>query len=270
MNGISFFQHRTFLPQQEADVGVQFHNEVPREELWERIKSYESPKVIFWYIGSHGLKSEGVQYHRKDLSVCTQNGAECILFDLTAWGALTDKKCRLNGSNQNVDRINSFGIQQIKAISSNHFFAWMETHRDPYFSEVILNRSFVYEKSTHFRPNGIKLGELLENKLFQPLLEKDTAQCYSMLQYLEAIYLVEKLVVEGGSNIIFALPNDEWKYYFDTNRSFETDIKHHLQEIGVERPIRIEFCTFLYGDDLTKRPYLEGKKVIKSIQQPDL
>jgi hypothetical protein len=271
MSAVSFLEHRTFLASEEVEVRVVFRKGVSREELWERIDSYYNPKVIFWYIGPYGLKARGVEYYREDLKQCVANGGECVLYDLTAWAGLSNRNCSLSAVSQSVEKINSFAIENIRALASSEFFHWLSVQTDPHLTDPVLKRDFVWTNSKDFRPNKVATQEIFNQKIVDPLLEKDTAHCYSAFQYLEGLFLVEKLVKEGASNIVFALPNDEWKYYEDKLGSFEKDLAHRLGRLGIkDRMIRIEFCTFLYGDDLQKRPYLGEGKGLRLNQRSDL
>lgn len=88
--------------------------------------------------------------------------------------------------------------------------------------------------------------------------------------------LARKAFLSGDKevNICFVFPNDEWKYYYDGKNSINQDVKSWLElRLGkdvADKKIRVEFCTFNYGDSAKDRPYNAGKKVIKKIEKSDL
>lgn len=144
---------------------------------------------------------------------------------------------------------------------------------------MVLKRGFIYDKSKTFFKNGFKIQDAFNSKCpaLEPIHKLDCTHSYSALQYIEGLYLVEKLVQEAVNagtrevNLIFALPDDEWKYYFDNSNSFLQDVKNLLgSKLGdkiADKKINIEFCTFTYGD---KRPYNDGVQEIEKIELSDL
>jgi hypothetical protein len=94
---------------------------------------------------------------------------------------------------------------------------------------------------------------------------------YSALQYLEGCYLVDEVVRDALQNndlpeisIVFALPNDEWKYYQSDDNGFATDLTPILQQsFGSSldgKVIRVYFWTFRYNQG-RGRPYNSGSKI---------
>ena len=164
MTTISVSTQKSFQPLMELEfnITVSFQQLMTREGLWETVASYNNPKVIFWYIGAHGLKKEGVLYYKEDFSAIRslRNQSECILYDLTTWAALSNKRASLKKSNPNVDRINKWGVQtRVHALASSRFFQWLQMpqpsdiQRD--LIRILSDRDFIYEKSKGRKPSGI-------------------------------------------------------------------------------------------------------------------
>lgn len=265
-------------------VNLTFKKGMAPAAMLKDISLLEQPEVIFWYIGEYGLKTEGVNFYKKRLmqpmsKIAPQ--ANCRLYDLTAWKALRDRDVPLSAYNPNVDRINGFSMPNLSCMKSSEFFSWLnddqssETSKNRlgYLCNFVTNRDFIFKASKLKSDNKIQMAEL-----FPFGGENDTAKWYSALQYMEGLYLVEKIFSQACEkfrrtgddnapcNIVFALPNDEYKYYEDPNNNFVRDIKILLSNRGefIGREINIFFYCFKFNK-LENRPYNAGKAVIEEI-----
>jgi hypothetical protein len=285
---ISFKQSLEIQKENALSVSVLFRKNLSRQELIQAIAQVQKPQVIFWYIGEYGLREQGVNYYKKDLKKIleTDNQSTCVLYDLTAWAALKDKTKSLYDSNSNMERISQFGISGLKTLKSNDFFEWLEKENNPktvsYFQDVVLKRPFIFKASQGFPNTNIKIGEVFKKgcPILTPHFERDCGKSYSALQYLEGYYLISQLVEEGISqglseiNLIFALPNDEWKYYEDKDNSLMQDVssltKEKLCEKTKNLKVNILFYTFNFTQDSRSRPYNAGSKNIDTIQKSQI
>ncbi len=101
------------------------------------------------------------------------------------------------------------------------------------------------------------------------------------MQYLEGLFLIDLLVKkqlgkQEEINIVFALPNDEAKYYQDEAESFRKDVEEFLRHQNGDIfssgkiKINIHFLNFPYGDESSHRPYNARTKNFKRIIKSDI
>lgn len=275
-----------YIPPQ---VAVAYKKNLSREQLVDAIGRVENPQVVLFYIGEYGFREEGVNYYKKDIKKIMQqkNQASCCLYDLTAWGALKDPTKRVGDFNPNVAVINDFALPRITSLPSSRFFFWLQAERDAkiisYMNETILKRDFIKEKSKGRAETAIIVAQLFNQTV--PALEaislEDCNTQYSTLQYVEGLFLVDQLVAKtlanaaGCINIVFALPNDEWKYYEDQNNSFAADIAFMIERRygrkAANLQINVMFYTFKWGLDPTRsRPYNAGNKNIDVLRRSQI
>jgi hypothetical protein len=265
------------------DVNIEFQSNLSREGLLKKVQQLGRSQVIFWYIGENGIAGETVNYYSKYISALS-NRSVCWLYDLTAWRALKSKERSLTTTNPNVEVINGHNLPNCRALPSSDFFRWIQQENNPevnsYIKDVVLKNPFVVQASKNYQYNR-SIGEVFETNC--PILEEqygeDAGKIYSALQYIEAIYLIERLVKVELQNltqaitIVFALPNDESKYYQNKEGSFAKDLTHLLREkLGTGlcgKTISIKFYAFKYLK--TKdRPYNAGGLKIASIAKEKL
>jgi len=268
----------------ECKFNVSYLENLTDHELLHAIASIANPQVLLWYIGSHGLKADGVNFYKEKISsiLTASNNASCFLLDLTAWAAFYNNDAKIGTSSRCADQINSFNISKLKCIKASEIFSQICTLKNPeiihHFRDCVTARTFVRQKSSEARETGIKVGKIFDSncQILERLFEQDAGKCYSVVQYVEGCFLARQIIesqLEGSGdiNIVFSLPNDESKYYKDENNSFKTDVeilvKNTLNNFDSKRNVNIYFFTFNYGDALYKRPYNEGKKVLKTIKE---
>lgn len=266
------------------------YKEMKGAQLVEAIRQVKRPEVIFWYIGVYGLRENGVRYYRKDLSkILETSEASCQLYDLTAWipFKLEGQAGSIESFNRNVDLINGFAIPRIQCRKSSGFFEWMKSiqpGRTMDFLKRILKRPFIYKISEGFPESIMNIGDVFQKQcpLLEEMYEKKASKCYSALQYLEGIYLIQTLVGEmlmrdpasQEINLIFALPNQEYLYFQDEANSLAMDVKDILKETcGANlkgKTVNVSFYCFQFGDGKKNRPYNTGASNIDVLQGPDV
>ncbi len=285
MNEISASMSRLDFDTKVPSLTVSFRIDLARVQLWELIGKYKMPEVIFWYIGANGFRQPGVAYYREDFQMIANLGNEsrCSLYDLSAWGGLRKKQVSLDSVNPNVTRINDFGIKWIRAFPSSEFFSWLKTPQTAeigqYLKETVFKRQWIFDRSKEVETVNINIGEVFEENcpLLEPFYKNDCAKMYSALQYIEGLYLIDKVVDEALASgrteidLIIALPNNEWQYYLDDNQSFEEDIRAILRMKKIETlQLNIEFCFFKYGKKTSFRPYNSIGAIVQEIKKEDI
>jgi hypothetical protein len=256
-------------------ITIEYKEHLPLPQITAEIAQMASPHVLLWYIGIYGLKKEGVRFYRDsiiDPIVKKHENAQFWLVDLTAWGALRNPQISINTTSSLVDKIEEFGIQNVKCIKSSETFEKMQAIKDQvviqHFQKA-LQRDFVHKSSQEFPESQIKVKDLFtqECPIVSPCHEMDASKCYSALQYLEGCLLIDQVVQEclkeEKIEIVFALPNDELKYYRDDTNAFQKDVEFFLNhKYGSKlRDVKVTFYSFEYGDDVNHRPYNAPGKV---------
>ncbi len=249
-------------------VNISFRSNLSRPQLWDAIGKHRNPYVILWYIGPNGFRTAGMKYYQEDLRKLQkmENDPQCFLYDMSAWAALRKKEINIETMNPNVVRINEFGIERIRAFASSEFFRWLQTLEDAplnYLQQVVLGRKWIFTLSTNMQDYGIKVGEIFANQcpVLEPIYPRDCATTYSALQYIEGLYLIDKIAEKAISDgkeeisVLLALPNNEWEYYADPDGSFREDVSALLEFKKLKIRINIEFCCFKFGKQISHRPY---------------
>lgn len=273
------------LADSTVDVSVSWKEDMSWEAICPAILAMKQPEVILWYMGAYGLKQGSIDYHKPHISRLIDSGTGCRvnLFDLAAWGAFLGRG-KLTASNRCVRMVNDLAIPWLRAIPSSHVFtAFGETAKaskvTSYIHDTVMKRSFIHRASTAFKDNGITIGKVFAENcpILEPIYEMDTSKAYSAIQYLEGMYLIEKLVRErlsekGDINIVFALPNDESKYYrgdADEADCFQKDLAAFLERSfpGAlkDRKVNVHFLNFKYGEKPSDRPYNARTKVARQV-----
>jgi hypothetical protein len=235
-----------------------------------------SPVVFLWYIGVYGLKKSGVEFYQKSLISPILNRSKSVVFelvDLTAWGAVKDGRDDIRRVSPFCQVIEEMMHSQLRCIKSAEIFSQMQAITEKgvveYFKEA-LERPFIRRMSEGVNPSKIKVSEIFDNKC--PVLERfydwDTAKAYSTLQYLEGCLLVKDIVNRTCRNaeIVFAVPNEEEKFYRDETGAFEKDVEfllNHSQGMAVTGNVNIYFLSYGYGKNISDRPYNHPGKVFK-------
>lgn len=264
-------------------VDVEFRDGLSIEQVIINISQLSNPHVIIWYIGCYGLREAGVQFYKDFLisPVLKQStGAIFWLVDLTAWAAFTNPQCSVHKFNSCCDEIDKFLNKQIKCIKSAEIFKKIQeiSEKDliDYFRNA-LHRNFISQASKHFPNKNIRVKEILSNNcpIVSDWYDQDTSKSYSTLQYLEGCLLVDEIFMQQVNNrevtdlqIVFALPNDELKYYRDKQNSFQKDVTFLISKrctaLNIKNMhLQIKFLSFKYGSQLHQRPYNASGKILK-------
>jgi hypothetical protein len=269
-----------------SNVKCSFESNLCLDEIACKIKQLNNPQVVLWYFGTHGLKVDCIKFYRPFLTQVSQGdkSAACYLFDLTAWSALQNKTGKIDSCSSAAKKVDQLQLINIKPLYSSEIFQKMINERTTlaqYYKKEIAQRTFLYDASRSFKNTDIMVGEVFKRQcpILETLYDLDTSKSYSVIQYLEGCYitadLVEKaLSVPGDINIVFALPNDEEKYYGKDQGVFAKDCAIHLQELFgdriAQRNVNIHFLNFSYGETPSDRPYNAGTLVSKSIDESQI
>lgn len=259
----------------ELHINIEFIEGMSIEEAVTKISQLLSPQVIIWYVGCNGLRKVGVQFYKDFLiSPTLRKNIKTVfwLVDLTAWGAFKNTACKINNFNACCNKIESFCANAIKCIKSSEVFGEIKSTSDLEIVNhfrVALRRNFISKASRNLPKVGILVKDIFLDKghLLSDWVHCDANQCYSVFQYLEGCFLVKYIIdrlteneVVSDIQIVFALPNDELKYYKDNHNSFKQDVKFLLAKQCANLNIRrvcvdIKFIAFKYGVQIDHRPY---------------
>lgn len=264
-------------------VSVEFFDERPVNQVVEEIASISKPHVILWYIGPTGLKKAGVEFYRNfiisPLWSC-DNNTNFWLIDLTAWSAFKNPHCSIHKTSRCCSTIQEFDTPKLRCISTANVFEKIieikETEIVNYFNEA-LKRTFISQSSIGFRKKSILTGDLFSRSclLASNWHDVDAAKSYSVFQYLEGCLLCEEIFVKALDdainqtiNIVFALPNDELKYYRDNENSFQKDLEfllqRHCQKLNLDSLcVNVKFMAFKYSSQTEHRPYNAPGQILK-------
>lgn len=245
----------------------------PQEVTCKILLEKPNPQMIAWYIGESGLTKDGAHFYQEcifDKFKEVQQPHRFHLYDLVAWQGLRNKKASIQSKSKMAQHIDSLKNPHYSSIYSADFLKDILSEQDEavvrYIKDVVLRNPHLYLHSMERKETGIKLKEVLPAQALEPIHDLDTAHAYSVLQYLEGIFLTKQVVLasqEKNINIVFFLPNDEYKYY--VTKQIEQDMKTLLAgKIPADTTINATFNCFRFGQSIADRPYiLRGKKATK-------
>lgn len=251
----------------QSSINVEVHENIqdPSELNNIIIEKTEYPHIIVWYGGESGVNKEGAQFY-KDHIFSEFNKQDkpfkFYLYDLIAWGGLRNLRASVKTKDKLAENIKT---SRYSFIHSADFFNDLIQEKNPeiiqYYNETILKNPVLSYPSTGRKPNHIMVKDVLSAESLKTIHDIDTAYAYSPLQYLEGIYLAKTIINSSNTkqNIIFMLPNDEYKYY--TSPSLQED----LNKI-IKRDSNIIFVNFKYGDEIYKRPYISKAKKVNKLE----
>lgn len=260
----------------KLQLSLSFQEELAVSAIHEKVMNMKSPQVMLWYFGANGVKEEGVTFYRDNFMnmLKFENHPTLWLYDLTAWAGLKNCKIGLDKTNSIVDQVQTFH-EAIRCVKSNYLFHEIQTmsgHVMEYFRNHIVGRESLRNASHSFKDNHIKVREVFKSNcpVLEPIYDIDTSKAYSVLQYMELFFLIEKMISEKidqteAIDVVFALPNDESKYYQDSR--LEEELQKFLTErMGAKvegKSINVHVLCFNYGTDALHRPYNAPGKVLK-------
>lgn len=258
------------------EISVEFKRDLALEEVISEIQLLDSPHILLWYIGTHGLKKSTVKFYKDFILnpvLSRSKQATFWLVDLTAWGAFRDAKLKISKFSSFVKIIENFKHPSIKCIKSSDILKQLlalENQDVIEYFKISLKKEFIARQSLDKKNIGITLREMLDrdHPLFKPWYDSDVGKCYSIFQYLEAFYLIDNIIEKYNNKnskefiILFALPNNEIDYYYDDELSFRKDLNFFLKKKYAENSkdilnssIVIRFLSFKYGEKPQHRPY---------------
>lgn len=223
---------------------------------------------VFWYIGSNGLKQGAVDYYRPHLTEVLAKGAHNWLVDLSAWASFKKKKSSPSYNSSKGDKIEGDGIRVLKC--GEFFDALAAIPAESALCDLlndIAKRESLLSPSAEFASVGWTIGERFEQACpaLEPLYELDCAKTYSVIQYIEFMFLVAKMLEQGEdvNQIRFVLPNDEAKYYIE---ALESDLQQFLalSKISHGSGLKVIIDCFDYSSEMMHRPYNAPTKVVNN------
>jgi len=253
-------------------INVSFKSNLSSEQVVAEISSLEAPQVVFWYIGCYGLKKEGVKFYKEAfLSYLLQANSSsiCWLFDLTAWAAFKYPQCSIEQISSCCDPLSNLH-SRVKCLTSSEIFRKMAQISNPAIIDYLRNalrRDFIKKRSKDFLPTNIYVNEIFPKgcPVMADWYNHDVSKAYSSFQYLEGCLIAQEIISRLSTknwpnpiHIVFALPNDELKYYKDSLNSFEKDLSFLITQFFpnlASNHISISILGFRYGHHISNRPY---------------
>lgn len=267
----------------KCQISIEFIEELSIEQVALEISGLSAPQVIVWYIGCYGLRKASVLFYKDFLinPVFSRNAQAAFwLVDLTAWGAFKSSRCSIQESSSCSDLIGAISCNKIKCIKSSSLFKKMQSISEKdvieYFKKALC-KNFIHESSKTFSNRNIQIGEVFSKNclIMADWYSHDVSKAYSVFQYFEGCLLVDEIFMQlnkeqliADVQIVFALPNDESKYYKDKLNSFQKDVSFLISKRCESIPIvnlnlQIKFLSFKYGMQLQHRPYNAPGKIFK-------
>jgi len=252
---------------------IHFESGLDKNSLSNQLNQLDDNSVIvFWYVGPKGLTTECAKYYQKLFRTITNPHPKIMLYDLTAWKALFDTDHSISRSYNELDCIEEMTNSRMLSLKSKDFFDWLVSQTDgpiKNFLNLLFGNEKLFLASEHYPNTGIKFSSLKEFDNFSdyPIYDRDTGKSYSCLQYIEMLYLIEKLISMNFKEIYFALPNDELKYYDIADNNFIQDFCTFLLCVNNNIPVdlsstKVSICAFKFGTKQHHRPYNMGNKLL--------
>ena len=230
--------------------------------------------LYFWYEGSQCLPQSGAVFMKEQIFnplYKLKQDAKLYLYSLRAWDFKRDIT-NMPSSTPLGEAINRINTVAIECIFSSSFFQYCtqvlkESDLYAFINDELPKKEGLFKLSETQRKSSVKISAFFNNRssLFDCIKDLDISSAYSLMQYIESYYLIQKSVKKGllkgqkKIEITFVLPNDESKYYLDLPKDIEKmlqlDFKKDL--IGVE--VNISFRFFSYGNSITSRPYIDKR-----------
>lgn len=267
----------------DVKVSVEFFQAIENsnqfDERFQEISDTRSFRVITWFIGEERLDRKWRKLLAGEFLPSFRScfgSIDFIFYCLGNWMNLKNKEIERDVENcstkgyETVQSIKSLNIKDISFIDSSSFFSFVKTcscsETINYIANQVFTRNFIWSRSQDRTPIDVKIYELLGDcPMLRSIDNRDINQSYSALQYVEALYLIEKaiLTADDPCDIIFFLPNDEYQYYLDEENSFQQDVANYLKLRGIDlsENLNILFVPFLWGDGGRQRPYKSNGKI---------
>ena len=254
---------------------IKFREKLPVQKVVSSLAELPSPHIVLWYIGTRGLKKDCVKFYRRNLiSPILMHNVEASfwLTDLTAWYAFKSSKGSINKTSSSCRIIQDFNDHRIRCLPSSKIFQRMLEIADEYIIEhftKVLTKISCQDISSNHHSVGITVGEIFPRitPIFSAIIKMDVSRAYSAFQFLEGCLIVEEIVKwivthskMNFAEIVFALPNDELKYYSVEKELFKESVeiltKQICQQIGIDQfNLNLNFSAFQFGKQQEHRPY---------------
>lgn len=244
----------------KTTVNISYTNNVDMEKYIDTLSA--SSKLVMWYIGSRGMRQDCCNFYKPYIESAKAKDCSTYLLDFSAWGRLNNLKISLDKKEDIKD------TQHVKMITGSEYFERLnyilQDETNLAIFKEIMARKEIYDASETYQPYGVTIGQVFAPeseilKIFDP--SADCSKMYSCLQYMEMMYIIEKIVNSNPTithSINFLLPNDELKYYPQT--SLKEDLEKYLSS-NFDTNIDINFASFTYGNGTNDRPYNTGKRI---------
>lgn len=206
----------------------------------------------------------------------SQEKTKIWLYSLKGWDfkEKVQRLCTTTVLGNVINRINRAAIECIYASSFFQFCKQVSIESDLYafISTEMPKKTWLFELSQKRDPIGLSVSQFFDNQssLFNFAAKMDVAHAYSLMQYVEGYYLIREIVKnalikgEGKIECIFALPNDEGKYYRDLSLDMEKLLKADFGDALTNFQINICFKFFKYKK-LKDRPYIEKNPLAQKV-----
>lgn len=283
---------------------AEFAPPFPIEAAVKKIRTCSEPQVIIWFADHYGqVKRNGLLWYKQHVfDQLGRTGATFWLADLSAWRFLSlkeeallqcpdyllfrESRNRGEVSNNSLTTAEAASLQYMESPSpfsllrSKDFFSWLNQlpFKIDSFDKTIAD--LLVRKDLRSGAARFSLAELGYTPSFlnyqsptigENLLEADHTQIFPLLQYLEGIYYVLKIVEQRTNKghdectIVFLLPNKEFTYYMVPREkkpfeTFEKNIREMLfrqDSFKKMRKVMVCFYPFSYGQDFYDAPFEE-------------
>ncbi|MGV3739902.1 MAG: hypothetical protein ACO1N3_01230 [Gammaproteobacteria bacterium] len=233
---------------------------------------------MLWYFGTKYLTQANVNFYKPILRDMLNKEAIPCLVDLGAWANLNKLSywpdLGINRFHPATESLNSDKLCILK--SSVFFQELVKIEKGPVFDllKEISQRDCLLSASKNYPNIGLTFEQTVG---FCPVLmnfhKEDCSKVYSLLQYLELLFLIEMIILKTDSvqTIKFILPNDEDKYYPELSK-LGKDITNFIRvRLNLCKTLNIQILCFAYGKKLSQRPYLNTTQgLIDNVKKLDL
>lgn len=234
-----------------------------REDVIAKIASIEGPTDVYcWFEGPEGLSQSCINFMKKNIIIPLlekKKDATICLYSLKSWkfeDVFKMERTALKTNNKALEWVDSSDFFNYCADPSKGIAVWVERE--------LPQKKWLYDLSKSKDLKNKTVQELFNNtkSLFSCIEELDVSQAYSLMQYIEGFYLVQRSIRKGLElgqkkiEVVFALPNDEWKYYKDFPNDIDAMLKAEFGSTLNKIEVNITFQFFKYTNNIKSRPYL--------------
>lgn len=270
-----------------VNVDIDYANVKINEISEKYAKSEDSWMLYVWYEGVQGLRKKSTDFYKTNLfdpMKSNKSSVKFMLYSLRGWDFNKFKTISMMPlSTPLSDEIQQINPDLYEMVLSFDFFKYCASIpvASPVYQYIrgrLINKQSLIDLSVGRKELGLTVADLFSNKpsIFDTIYSLDVCRAYSLMQYVEGLYLVGEAVkrqLELNSsciNIAFILPNDEGKYYADFPREIEQYLRYCVGECVPEMTVNIRFEFFTFGEMLNDRPYIDKSKGAQKIDAKDI